>query len=239
VASHVAAAVASTRRGNGVVRSAAQLKPESPVRVPATHVAAQIARSQAMGPAEPSRLVGGGASLQLSKKKKTQVLNQGGDERFGGMLDGNRVKDMNRQLLTAQTGQSGLPMYLVPYNALSQLVQQKISSIKQAPGCYFTDWRDIHVGEEGNHLPLTDMEAIDPDQLNFKQRRYWELSEGRDRRKHQFIEYHITTSGHGQAFRLLYDFYRDLFYVTTTHYNVWLQTGGARRNPFLLVTGIP
>jgi hypothetical protein len=239
VARHVAAAVASTRRADSVVRSSVQLKPQCPVRVAAAHVAAQVARSQAPGRSEPLRLAGARPILQLSKKKQTIVLDQGSDEQLGGLLDQHRVKDQNRRLQTAQTGESGLPMYLIPYDALSNLVRTKISNIKQSQGAFYTDWRDIHVAEEGHHLPLTTMDVIDGDQLTPKQREYWDLSEGRDTHKHQFIEYHVTNSGHGQAFRLLYDFYRDLFYVTTTHYNVWHQKGGELRNPFLLVTGIP
>ena len=93
-------------------------------------------------------------------------------------------------------------------------------------------FREAHMDTPG-HLPQTDMDAIDPATLNPKQATYWAVSTGKDGKKHQFIEYHVEGANLG-AFRLLYDYYEDIYYVTTTHYNTW----GAGRNPFLRVTGV-
>jgi len=54
-------------------------------------------------------------------------------------------------------------------------------------------------------------------------------------------EYHVGGNGlpYPAHFRVLYDSYRRLIYVTPCHYDPWTDATGANRNPFYLVTSAP
>jgi hypothetical protein len=54
-------------------------------------------------------------------------------------------------------------------------------------------------------------------------------------------EYHVAGNGlpYPAHFRVLYDSYRRLIYVTACHYDPWTDATGANRNPFYLVKDAP
>jgi hypothetical protein len=54
-------------------------------------------------------------------------------------------------------------------------------------------------------------------------------------------EYHVGGNGlpYPAHFRVLYDSYRRLIYVTHCHYDPWTDAAGTNRNPFYLVTSAP
>src|SRR5579862_4266425 len=54
-------------------------------------------------------------------------------------------------------------------------------------------------------------------------------------------EYHVGGNGlpYPAHFRVLYDSYRRMIYVTHCHYDPWTDATGTNRNPFYLVNGAP
>jgi len=54
-------------------------------------------------------------------------------------------------------------------------------------------------------------------------------------------EYHVAGNGlpYPAHFRVLYDSYRRLIYVTPCHYDPWTDASGTNRNPFYVLTNAP
>lgn len=119
-------------------------------------------------------------------------------------------------------------IWTVPLSALPQKVQTQITLIRETD---FSEesWslypRDFH-SNTGGHLPETDPAPLGLEQ-GTKGSVYFgwagDHSHRIDKRGHpaQYAEYHITESGLGKAFRLLYDYVNDVFYVSLSHYNIW------------------
>ena len=121
-------------------------------------------------------------------------------------------------------------IWTVSLNALPHKVRELIAEIRGTDFSSEDRWslypRDFHTNT-GGHLPETD-----PDPLGHQQGTKgavfygWSAVDHSHRvdvrgRPSQYAEYHITESGLGKAFRLLYDYVNDVFYVSLSHYNIW------------------
>jgi hypothetical protein len=172
----------------------------------------------------------GNAIIQRSSEKKVSDK----DLEFGGFLDKYRHTVFGG-LAEVPSGKTDLTMYLIPFYNLSEPVKKKILSIKDSQDVHDADLREPHMDEPG-HLPH---DQIVLQNLTSKQQAYHQYAQGKDKNIHQFLEYHVENSGMGPAFRLLYDFVNDTFYITTTHYNEWhegINKKKIKRNPFYKVT---
>lgn len=101
--------------------------------------------------------------------------------------------------------------------------------------------RDFHANF-GGHLPESDPAGVvGAKAQNYRQVATDSYSDRIDKRgrQAQYAEFHINTSGLGKAFRLLYDYVNNTFYISISHYNIWRGPDGAERNPFFEVIGIP
>lgn len=134
-----------------------------------------------------------------------------------------------------------LALYTVKFEALPPKVQDvllKIKKAKKEQDIYDAGLRDIHENR-GGHLPeLTLGDQPTQKQLFFK--KYAEQMERKDLKKNtaHYAEFHVTESGLGKAFRLLYDYIGKQYYITLSHYNIW-KDRSEDRNPFFRVVGIP
>lgn len=172
----------------------------------------------------------GKAIIQRSSEKKVSEK----DLEFGGFLDKYR-EELFGGLAEVPSGKTALTMYLIPFYNLTEPVKKKILSIRDSQDVHADDLREPHMDEPG-HLPH---DQIVLQNLTNKQKAYHEYAKGKDNNTHQFLEYHVENSGMGPAFRLLYDFVNDTFYITTTHYNEWHEGTNKqkiKRNPFYKVT---
>lgn len=165
------------------------------------------------------------------------------DRNEGDILEGQKnFKTIKKSIAeTAETGPAGrFRLHTVEFDVLPGKVQDAIHEIMAGDdpaNCWETYRGDFHCNR-GGHLP----ETATPAAMNQKQQNYHRDAQAKDRDKRGFVaqyaEFHVTGSGLGKAFRLLYDYVNDQFYISLTHYNIWSDAGGGERNPFFRVINI-
>ncbi|HET6978793.1 MAG TPA: hypothetical protein VFI24_20845 [Pyrinomonadaceae bacterium] len=142
---------------------------------------------------------------------------------------------------TAEMGPAGrFRLHTVEFNALPDKVKDAIREIvagDDPADCYETYRGDFHCNR-GGHIP----ETAAPQVMTQKQQNYHRDAQTKPTDKAgnvaQYAEFHVTQSGLGKAFRLLYDYVNDQFYISITHYNIWSDGGGGERNPFFRVVNV-
>lgn len=126
---------------------------------------------------------------------------------------------------------------LVDFKGLTPKVQQMISNIKEW-GVEGESPRGFH-SNRGGHLPESDPGANTGDRAEAFKVEVTEEALDQKGKLAQYAEYHVTESGLGKAFRLLYNYVTEKFYISLSHYNIWDLTGQGDQNPFFEVINIP
>lgn len=165
------------------------------------------------------------------------------DRNEGDIAEGQKnFKTIKKSIAeTPETGPAGrFRLHTVEFDVLPGKVQDAIREIMAGDdpaNCWETYRGDFHCNR-GGHLP----ETATPAAMNQKQQNYHRDAQAKDPDKRGFVaqyaEFHVTGSGLGKAFRLLYDYVNDQFYISITHYNIWSDAGGGERNPFFRVINI-
>jgi hypothetical protein len=110
---------------------------------------------------------------------------------------------------------TGLPIYELDYSKLIKRVknlQTVVEDIGKGDGARRSDH-----GDDLGNLPFAPTQG------------------------YPVAEYHVGGNGlpYPAHFRVLYDSYRRLIYVTPCHYDPWTDAKGTNRNPFYLVNNAP
>jgi len=165
------------------------------------------------------------------------------DRNEGDIVEGQKnFKTIKKEIAeTPELGPAGrFRLHTVNFDVLPEKVQGAIREIiagNDPADCWQTYRGDFHCNR-GGHIP----ETATPAAMTLKQQNYYRDAQAKDRDKKGFVaqyaEFHVTGSGLGKAFRLLYDYVNDQFYISLTHYNIWSDAGGGERNPFFRVTNI-
>ena len=166
------------------------------------------------------------------------------DRNQGDILEGQKnFKTIKKSIAeTQEMGPAGrFRLHTVEFDVLPGKVQDAIREIIAGddPGdCWETYRGDFHCNR-GGHIPETATPAV----MSQKQQNYHRDAQTKPVDKRGFVaqyaEFHVTQSGLGKAFRLLYDYVNDQFYISLTHYNIWSDGGGGERNPFFRVVNTP
>ena len=148
---------------------------------------------------------------------------------------------------TAETGPAGkFGLFEIDHSHLPEKVREVIQKVKaydppddNLTGAEDLGFRyDIH-SNRGGHLPESTLGAAPtPKQQHYSQfAQNWEKLDVKGNPA-QYAEFHLTGSGLGKAFRILYDYVNDQVYISLSHYNIW-QDSGADQSPFIRVLNIP